>query len=113
MKANILLLFFLMFSLTACGQFQVSIDPLRTSVPTSTVEPPAPTSTAVVSPTTEILPTATVVPPSPTLALPTATQVQPAPPTSAAPTSITATEQNIKIVLIALEDNGQSGTLVG
>jgi hypothetical protein len=113
MKANTLLLFFIMFSLTACGQFQVSIDPLQTSLPTSTVELPAPTSTTVVSPTAEILPTATVVPPSPTLALPTATQVQPAPATSAAPTSTTATEQNVNIVLIALEDNGQSGTPVG
>lgn len=113
MKANTFLLFFIMFSLTACGQFQVSIDPLQTSLPTGTVELPAPTFTAVVSPTPEILPTVTVVPPSPTLDLPKATQVQQNPPTAAAPTSTAATEQNVKIVLIALEDNGQSGTLVG
>ena len=113
MKANTFLLFLIMFSLTACGQFQVSIDPLQTSVPTSTLELSAPTSTTVVSIPTEILPTATVIVPSPTLALPTATQAQQVPPTSAAPTSTTATEQNVKIVLIELEDNGQSGTLVG
>ena len=113
MKANTFLLFLIMFSLTACGQFQVSIDPLQTSVPTSTLELSAPTSTTVVSTPTEILPTATVIVPSPTLALPTATQAQQVPPTSAAPTSTTATEQNVKIVLIELEDNGQSGTLVG
>ncbi len=113
MKANTFLLFLIMFSLTACGQFQVSIDPLQTSVPTSTFELSAPTSTTVVSTPTEILPTATVIVPSPTLALPTATQAQQVPPTSAAPTSTTATEQNVKIVLIELEDNGQSGTLVG
>lgn len=113
MRANKLFLFLIMSMLTACGQFEVSIDPLQTSVPTNTFEIPTHTATAIASPTTEIIPTATVVVPSPTLALPTATQVQPAPPTSAAPTSTTATEQNVKIVLIALEDNGQSGTLVG
>ncbi len=113
MKANTFLLFLITFSLAACGQFQVSIDPLQTSVPTSTFELSAPTSTTVVSTPTEILPTATVIVPSPTLALPTATQAQQVPPTSAAPTSTTATEQNVKIVLIELEDNGQSGTLVG
>ena len=113
MKAHKLFLFFIMLLLSACGQFDVSIDPLQTSVPTNTLEVSLPTSTTIASPTTEIIPTATVVVPSPTLALPTATQVQPAPPTPVAPTSTTATEQNVKIVLIALEDNGQSGTLVG
>jgi hypothetical protein len=111
MKANILLIFFMALSLTACGQFDVSIEPLQISMPTSTIEIPTHASTVVASPTMQTNPTATV--PSPTLALPTATQVQPIPPTSAAPTSTPATEQNVKIVLIALEDNGQSGTLVG
>ena len=113
MKAHKLFLFLIMFLLSACGQFEVSIDPLQTSVPTNTLAIPSPTSTTIASPTTELIPTATIVVPSPTLTLPTATQVQPVPPTSAAPTSTTATEQNVKIVLIALEDNGQSGTLVG
>lgn len=110
MKANTFLFVLMMSMLTACGQFQVSVDPLQTLIPTNTVTAPTQTSTVIVSPTTEIVATATAVAPSPTLALPTATQ---APPTSAAPTSTLATEQNIKIVLIELEDNGQSGTLVG
>jgi hypothetical protein len=42
--------------------------------------------------------------------VPTATQV---PPTLAASTPRTAAERNVKIVLIILEDNGQSGMLVG
>lgn len=113
MKIKKLLLLIIMFLLTACGQFEVSIDPLQTSVPTSTIDVPTHTSTAVPSPTAEMIPTATVVIASPTLVLPTATQVQQNPPTSAPPTSTPATEQNVKIVLIALEDNGQSGTLVG
>jgi hypothetical protein len=51
--------------------------------------------------------------PSPTLMLPTATTAQQVPPTSTGLAPTTTTEQNVKIVLIALEDNGQSGTLVG
>jgi hypothetical protein len=51
--------------------------------------------------------------PSPTPVFPTATQIQQNPPTLVAPTSTTATELNVKIVLIALEDNGRSGMLVG
>jgi hypothetical protein len=102
--------------LTACGQFAVSIEPLQTSNPTSTVELPTITSTAVSSPTIQVNPTATLVILSPTPAPPTATQAGQNPATSTAPavsTSPTAAEQDIRIVLIALEDNGQSGTLVG
>lgn len=106
----------LLLFLTACGQFQVSIEPLQTSIPTGTPALPTITSTAVASPTVQVNPTATLVILSPTLALPSATQVQQIPPTLAVPavsTSTKAAQQNIKIVLIALEDNGQSGTLVG
>ena len=110
MNASKLLMFFIVSSLTACGQFDVSIDPLQTSIPTSTVEIPADTSTVVASPTIQATSTTTVTIPSPTLVLPTATQVQQVPP---APTATNAAEQNVKIVLIALEANGQSGTLVG
>jgi len=116
MKANQLLILFLMLSLTACGQFEVSIEPLQTTVPTSTVAIFTSTFTAVASPTTQVDPTATIVIPSPTPAIPTATQVQQVPATWTVPapsTSTTAAEQTVKIVLIALEDNGQSGTLVG
>ena len=113
MKANKFLIFFVMLSLSACGQFEVSISPLQTSLPTSTVAVPTNTFTVVAPTATPVIPTATVVIPSPTLVIPTATQVQQAPPTTAASTSTTAAEQNIKIVLIELEDNGQSGPLVG
>lgn len=102
-----------MLALSACGQFNVSIQPIQTSIPTSTVVIPANTSTAIASPTAQINSTATAIISSPTLALPTATQVQQVPPTLPPPTSTTAAEQTVKIVLIALEDNGQSGTLVG
>ena len=112
MRANQLLILILMLTLTACGQFDVSFEPLQTSVvPTNTVEIPTNTFTAVASPTVQTNPTSTV--PSPTLALPTATQVQQVPPTSAVPASTTATDQTVKIVLIELEGNGQSGPLVG
>ena len=104
---------FTMLALTACGQFSVSIDPLQTSIPTNTLEVPTNTFTVVASPTTPVSPTATVVIPSPTLSIPTATQVQQVPATVAPPTSTTAAEQAVKIVLIELEDNGQSGPLVG
>ena len=110
MKATKLLIFFVMLSLAACGQFEVSIDPLQTAIPTNTLALPTNTFTAVASPTTPANPTATIVIPSPTPFVPTATQV---PPTTAASTSTTAAEQTVKIVLIELEDNGQSGPLVG
>jgi hypothetical protein len=102
-----------MLSLSACGQFEVSISPLQTSLPTSTVAVPTNTFTVVAPTATPVIPTATVVIPSPTLVISTATQVRQVPPTTAASTSTTAAEQNIKIVLIDLEDNGQSGPLVG
>ena len=118
MKGNRLLTLFTLLFLTACGRFEVNIEPILTSVPTNTAEIPSPTLTIVVSPTQQVAPTATVVIPSPTLALPTATQAQqvPAtlpPPTFPPSTSTTAAEQMVKIVLIALEDNGQSGAPVG
>ena len=116
MKASKLLLLFLTFSLAACG-FDVSIGPLQTAIPTNPLEIPTNTSIAAASPTTEIInPTATIIVPSPTLSIPTVTQVQQVPPSStvsAPPTSTTAAEQMVKIVLIELEGNGQSGPLVG
>src|SRR5215211_4256346 len=113
MKANRFLIVMIMLSLAGCGQFEVSILPIQTSIPTNTLEIPTNTSAAVVSPTTQIEPSATVMISSPTTAPPTVTQVQQVPPTSAPPVSTTATEQTIKIVLIELEGNGQSGALVG
>jgi hypothetical protein len=113
MKVNTLLVVFLTLSLAACG-FDVSIGTLQTAVPTNTFDVPVNTSTAVVSPTVQVIdPTATVVVPSATLFIPTATQVQQVPPTSTSVPPTTAAEQMIKIVLIELEGNGQSGPLVG
>ena len=113
MKVNTLLVVFLTLSLAACG-FDVSIGTLQTTVPTTTFDIPVNTSTAVVSPTVQVIdPTATVVVPSATLFIPTATQVQQVPPTSTSVLPTTAAEQMIKIVLIELEGNGQSGPLVG
>ena len=113
MNLKKLLILFVTLSLAGCGQFQVSIEPLQTAVLTNTVVIPTNTSTAVASPTTQVNPTATVVIASPTLVIPSATQVQQIPPTVAPPTSTTAAEQFVKIVLIELEGNGQSGPLVG
>src|SRR6266498_2368183 len=110
MQARKLLIFFVMLLLTGCGKFEVSIGPLSTSIPTSTVEIPTNTAIVVVSPTEQINPTTTIEIPSPTLVLPTATEIQQAPPTL---TPNTSTEQTVKIFLIALDDNGQSGILVG
>src|SRR5688572_32055252 len=116
MKANQLLILLMILSLTACGQFEVSIEPLQTTIPTNTVVIPTSTFTTVASPTTQVNPTATVVIASPTLAIPPATQVQQVPATltvAAPPTATAATEQMVKIALIELEGNGQSGPLVG
>lgn len=113
MKANTILVILMLLSLAACGQFEVSIEPLQTSVPTNTVEIPTHPFTAVSSPTVQVDPTSTVIIASPTLAAPPATQVQQVPPTAAAPTSTTSAEQMVKIVLIEIEGNGQSGPLVG
>ncbi len=111
MKINRLLVFLSLLFLTACGTFQVAIEPISTptaiSVATITPSLPTNTATAIGSPTEQINPTATVVIPSPTLALPTATQVPPV------LQSATPGQQTVKIFLIALEDNGQSGTVVG
>lgn len=113
MKAYKVLVVLVMLFLAACGQFEVSVQPINTSIPTNTVAFPTNTVTVVASPTVQINPTATVVVASPTIAIPTATQPQQVPPTSVPATSTTASEQMVKIVLIELEGNGQSGPLVG
>ncbi len=109
MQANKLLLFPVLLFLTACGRFEISVAPLSSPIPTmvATESSPFPTNTApaIILPTEQINPTATIEIPSATLVLPTATQVSSSPTTSA--------EQTVKIFLIALEDNGQSGPLVG
>jgi hypothetical protein len=104
MKANKLLLF-LALLVTACGRLEVSIEQTPTLLATLTAQIPTNTAMAVITlPTEQVNPTATITVPSLTPVLSTATKV---PPTS------TAVQQTVKIFLIALEDNGQSGILVG
>jgi hypothetical protein len=104
MKANKLLLF-LALLVTACGRLEVSVEQTPTLLATLTTQIPTNTATAVITlPTEQVNPTATITVPSLTPVLSTATKV---PPTS------TAVQQTVKIFLIALEDNGQSGILVG
>jgi len=104
MKANKLLLF-LALLVTACGRLEVSIEQTPTLLATLTSQIPTNTATAVITlPTEQVNPTATITIPALTPVLSTATRV---PPTS------TAVQQTVKIFLIALEDNGQSGILVG
>jgi len=108
MKAIKCLTFLLLLSLTACGSFEFSVEPIYTSTPTIRAQIPTPTPTPIVVPTDPVNPTATITLPSPAPVLSTATQVQ-----QIQPTPTTPAEQIVKIFLIALEDNGQSGTLVG
>jgi len=104
MKANKLLLF-LALLVTACGRLEVSIEQTPTLLAVLTPQHPTNTATAVITlPTEQVNPTATITVPSLTPVLSTATQVRP---------SSTAVQQTVKIFLIALEDNGQSGILVG
>lgn len=112
MKIIKLLILLVVLPLTACS-FDVSVGPTATPLPTITAEIPTNTMTAVASPTELIQPIGTSELPSPTVVFPTRTPLpQPPQPT---PTLVPAkpTEQNVKIFLIALEDNGRSGTLVG
>lgn len=112
MKATRLFLFLTLSFLSACGQFNVSIDPISTTAATLTVQVPTATATVTPLPTEPLTATATQIP-SQTVAPPTATQGQQAPPAATTVAPTTATEQMVQIVLIALEDNGQSGTGVG
>ncbi len=104
MKANKLLLF-LALLVTACGRLEVSIEQTPTLLATLTPQISTNTATAVITlPTEQVNPTATITIPSLTPVLSTVTQVRP---------TSTAVQQTVKIFLIALEDNGQSGILVG
>src|SRR5215207_1827222 len=87
--------------LTACGRFEVSIEPIYSPTTTGIVQAPVSTATAILLPTEQVNPTVTITIPSVTPVTPAATQVPPV-----LPTSILG-EQFIKIFLIALEDNGQ------
>lgn len=107
MKACKFLILGMALLLTACGRFEVSIEPIYSPTATGIAQVPVSTATAILLPTEQANPTATIMIPSSTPVLPAATQVPPVLPTS------TPGEQLVKIFLIALEDNGQAGTLVG
>ena len=110
MKANKLFLF-LVLLLSACGTLEVSVDQTPTLLATGTSLVPTDTATVVSSPTRQVNPTVTVPIPSATNRVPPPTAILPS--ATTAPPNPTAAEQTVKIFLIALEDNGQSGVLVG
>jgi hypothetical protein len=103
MKLYKFLVLFMGTLLTACGGMQVTIEQ---STPTALPPLSTSTATAVILPTNIDIPTATSTVAPPTAVPPTALQASPVP-TSA------SGQQEIKIFLIKLEDNGQSGTQVG
>ncbi|MGZ9225053.1 MAG: GerMN domain-containing protein [Anaerolineales bacterium] len=110
MKANKLLLF-LALLLSACGTLEITVEERPTLLATIAPLISTDTATVVISPTGQAGPTVTV-------AIPLATNTVPPPtPVRSTATTIspnpTAAEQTVKIFLIALEDNGQSGILVG
>ena len=107
MKACKFLILSMVLLLTACGRFEVNIEPIYSPTATGIAQVPVSTATAILLPTEQINPTATITIPSSTPILPATTQAPPDVPTS------TPGEQLVKIFLIALEDNGQAGTLVG
>ncbi len=105
MKIYRMLVLFAGVFLTACGGFQVAIEQ-----PTSAVLPSLPTGT----PVPPVLPTNTDLPPA-ALTLAPPTDVPPTLPPAQSGSTVTASasQQEVKIFLIKLEDNGQSGTSVG
>lgn len=110
MKANKLVLF-LALLLSACGTLEITVEERPTRLATIAPLISTDTATVVISPTGQVGPTVTV-------AIPLATNMVPPPtPVRSTATTIspnpTAAEQTVKIFLIALEDNGQSGPLVG
>ena len=110
MKSNISLALLVLFFLAACNNtFEVGIEhaPVNSATMTETpVNTPVSTMTAM-----PVQPTMTFIPASPTALLPAPTILGP---TETQPSSTsTPTHQMVQIFLIGLEDNGQTGTLVG
>jgi hypothetical protein len=110
MKANRLLLF-LALLLSACGTLEVSVDSTPTLLVTATSLISSEIATVVNSPTGQVDPTATLAIPLATSTVPQPTSIRPT--ATIVPPNPTAAEQTVKIFLIAPEDNGQSGPLVG
>jgi hypothetical protein len=102
MKTYRFLVLFMGLLLTACGGSPAA------ALPTPTLLPPLPSSTAtiVVLPTNTATPTATLTITPTTPAPPPATQIPPVATSGSG-------QQGIKIFLILIGDSGQSGTLVG
>jgi hypothetical protein len=102
MKIYLVITFFVIVSLTACGTFQAGIE----YTPAGTSTAPASSTNATIPTTAPLQLTATSVPPSPTpFPLgPTATQAVP---------DVTAGPQMVKMFLVAVGDNGISGEMIG
>jgi hypothetical protein len=97
-RFNLLSLIFVL-ALASCGTFEIGLEPVTKATPTN----PAATSVVAVQ-----IPTENV---TSTLAVPSlATQVSE--PTQNLP-SATSAPQMVKLFLIALEDNGKAGSMVG
>ena len=110
MKASKLFIFLAVLALTACGTLEAGREPTSTLIPTISFQIPTDTATVVSSPTEPIGPTETGTIPTSTVVVPSATPISPA---ATASIPSTSADQTVKIVLIALEDKGQSGALVG
>jgi len=102
MKICKFLTFLAMLFLTGCGTLDIGIERKPNSTATTIALPTdAPSLTAAVE---QPSPTVAYVIPTDTIPLPTVTPVAPTP---------TSGPQMVQIYLIALDDNGQSGPLVG
>ena len=117
MKPSLSLVLLVVLFLSACnatfevgGQQSPVPEVVAIVLPTPTVAVVPPSPTVPLPSPTSLLPTSTVMLPSPTLVLPTATTV---PTATVAPAATSTGPQFVQIYLIALEDNGISGTLVG
>jgi hypothetical protein len=105
MKPRIVLAFFIVIFITACtSSIELGIEHAPTSISDPTALPP--TSTPAQAELALPL-SPTVLPPSPTNLPPSPTDL---PPT---PTSLAPAQNMVKIFLIAVNDNGQTGSPVG
>jgi hypothetical protein len=100
MKSRILSAVLVLLSITACnGTIEVGLEHSSTGIPSLAVTP----TTVLVPTNTFVQPTSTDPQPSPTVQAPTETGF----PTDA------PTQHTVQIFLIAVDDNGQTGTSVG
>jgi Sporulation and spore germination len=110
MKTRSLLSLLLLFALTACGTFEVGIQLAPSPIPPATALP-GPTQVDLPPTPTPLPPTDTSLPPTDTSLLPTETVLLPT--DTESPPAPTQATQMAQIFLIALEDQGVSGKLVG